>query len=125
MDTRGNPAGAFDPLAAAKTMWAPSPVKKRSIVVSGHKTAVSLEDEFWGLLKYVARLQNKTLSTLVGEIDLDRTQGNLSSAIRLYILRHLINELAKAHMGGDDASVLRPTEECNSNRRAEESGGHP
>ena len=62
-----------------------SPVSKRSIVVSGHKTSVSLEDQFWNSLKEIARERNMTLVELVGAIDADRQNGNLSSAIRLFV----------------------------------------
>lgn len=63
-----------------------SPVVKRSIVIAGHKTSVSLEDEFWKCLKEIAGGRDMTLSDLVATIDTDRRQGNLSSAIRLYVL---------------------------------------
>ncbi len=65
-----------------------SPVVKRSIVITGHKTSVSLEDAFWGGLKDIATARNLTLSELVASIDADRRQGNLSSAIRLFVLEH-------------------------------------
>jgi predicted DNA-binding ribbon-helix-helix protein len=61
-------------------------VIKRSIVIDGHKTSVSLEDAFWRGLKEIARGQQATLSNLVAEIDKSRQQGNLSSAIRLFVL---------------------------------------
>jgi predicted DNA-binding ribbon-helix-helix protein len=63
-----------------------SPVVKRSIVIAGHKTSVSLEDAFWTGLKEIATSRNMTLSELVASIDSDRRQGNLSSAIRLFVL---------------------------------------
>jgi predicted DNA-binding ribbon-helix-helix protein len=63
-----------------------SPVVKRSIVVAGHKTSVSLEEAFWNGMKEISSLRNMTLSELVGEIDNNRQQGNLSSAIRLFVL---------------------------------------
>jgi predicted DNA-binding ribbon-helix-helix protein len=63
-----------------------SPVVKRSIVVAGHKTSVSLEEAFWNGMKEISGLRNITLSELVGEIDNNRQQGNLSSAIRLFVL---------------------------------------
>ena len=66
-----------------------SPVVKRSIVIAGHKTSVSLEDAFWASLKDIAGTRNMTLSELVASIDADRRQGNLSSAIRLYRARSL------------------------------------
>ena len=64
-----------------------STVIKRSIVVAGHKTSVSLEDAFWNALKEIATGRSMTLSTLVAEIDAARSHGNLSSAIRLFVLR--------------------------------------
>jgi predicted DNA-binding ribbon-helix-helix protein len=63
-----------------------SPVVKRSIVIAGHKTSVSLEDAFWRGLKDIASARNVTLSDIVASIDGDRRQGNLSSAIRLFVL---------------------------------------
>jgi predicted DNA-binding ribbon-helix-helix protein len=63
-----------------------SPVVKRSIVLAGHKTSVSLEDAFWAGLKEIAGKRVMTLSDLVGTIDSQRQQGNLSSALRLFVL---------------------------------------
>ena len=63
-----------------------SPVVKRSIVIAGHKTSVSLEDAFWNGLKEIANGREMTLSDLVASIDTDRRHGNLSSAIRLFVL---------------------------------------
>lgn len=65
-----------------------SPVVKRSIVIAGHKTSVSLEEAFWKGLKEIAVSQGTTLSDLVASIDKGRKQGNLSSAIRLFVLDH-------------------------------------
>jgi predicted DNA-binding ribbon-helix-helix protein len=65
-----------------------SPVVKRSIVIAGHKTSVSLEDAFWKGLKDIAGDRDITLSDLVASIDTDRRHGNLSSAIRLFVLDH-------------------------------------
>jgi predicted DNA-binding ribbon-helix-helix protein len=64
-----------------------SPVVKRSIVIAGHKTSVSLEDAFWRGLKEIAWARHLTLSALVASIESGRT-GNLSSAIRLFVLDH-------------------------------------
>jgi predicted DNA-binding ribbon-helix-helix protein len=63
-----------------------SPVVKRSIVIAGHKTSVSLEDAFWTGLKEIAGKRDMTLSDMVATIDQDRRHGNLSSAIRLFVL---------------------------------------
>jgi predicted DNA-binding ribbon-helix-helix protein len=61
-------------------------VAKRSIVVEGHKTSVSLENAFWEGLKQIAVGRGMTLSALVASIDAGRQQGNLSSALRLFVL---------------------------------------
>lgn len=66
-----------------------SPVIKRSIVILGHKTSVSLEDKFWRRLKIEAAEHVVTLSSLVGKIDRDRKHSNLSSAIRLHVVDQL------------------------------------
>jgi predicted DNA-binding ribbon-helix-helix protein len=63
-----------------------SPIVKRSIVIDGHKTSVSLEDAFWSCLKEIAHAQCMTLSKMVAEIDETRQHSNLSSAIRLFVL---------------------------------------
>jgi predicted DNA-binding ribbon-helix-helix protein len=71
-----------------------SPVSKRSVVIAGHKTSVSLEDAFWNGLKEIARGRETTLSDLVASIDVERQQGNLSSCLRLFVLDHYINRLS-------------------------------
>ena len=76
-------------------------VVKRSVVVAGHKTSVSLEDAFWEGLKEIARGRNATLSELIGAIDSERRQGNLSSAIRLFVLDFCRTKLADMQAGGD------------------------
>ena len=79
-------------------------IVKRSIVIDGHKTSVSLENAFWTDLKNIVHTQQTTLSELVTKIDQTR-EGNLSSAIRLFVLDHFRNEdkrmkLATAHLSG-------------------------
>jgi predicted DNA-binding ribbon-helix-helix protein len=66
-----------------------SSILKRSIVIGGHKTSVSLEDAFWTELKEIAYSQRATVSKLIAQIDDTRQQGNLSSAIRLHVLEHI------------------------------------
>ena len=79
-----------------------SPIVKRSIVIAGHKTSVSLEDAFWRGLKEIAHTHRTTLSTMVGQIDKGRSQANLSSAIRLFVLDRLRTPLSvPAHDGHD------------------------
>jgi predicted DNA-binding ribbon-helix-helix protein len=65
-----------------------SPIVKRSVVIGGHRTSVSLEDAFWAALKEIAHGRDTSLSNLVGTIDTNRAHGNLSSAIRLFVLDH-------------------------------------
>ncbi|MGB6446230.1 MAG: ribbon-helix-helix domain-containing protein, partial [Xanthobacteraceae bacterium] len=59
---------------------------KRSIVIAGHKTSVTLEDAFWKALRQIAEARSVTLSALVSQIDNERQHDNLSSAIRLFVL---------------------------------------
>jgi len=68
-----------------------SPVIKRSIIIDGHKTSVSLEDAFWSGLKEIAQAQGATVSQTVTEIDKMRQGANLSSAIRLSVLDQVRN----------------------------------
>ena len=63
-----------------------STVIKRSVSVGGHLTSVSLEDAFWELLKEIASEHDMTLRELIAAIDSKRQHGNLSSAIRLFVL---------------------------------------
>jgi predicted DNA-binding ribbon-helix-helix protein len=77
-----------------------SPVVKRSIVIAGHKTSVSLEDAFWTCLKEIAADRDITLSDQVASIDTDRRVGNLSSAIRLFVLDYYRAQSAGARPGG-------------------------
>jgi predicted DNA-binding ribbon-helix-helix protein len=78
-----------------------SPVVKRSIVIAGHKTSVSLEDAFWKGLKEIANGRDMTLSDLVATIDSERQHGNLSSAIRLFVLDFYRNQLSDHKAGRD------------------------
>ena len=78
-----------------------STVVKRSVVVAGHKTSVSLEDAFWNGLKGIARERQMTLSALVAEIDAQRQLGNLSSALRLFVLDFYRIQLSHGKEGRD------------------------
>ena len=68
-----------------------SSIVKHSVIIGGHKTSVSLEDQFWSGLKEIAHAQEVTPSKLVAKIDGARQQGNLSSAIRLFVLNQVRN----------------------------------
>jgi predicted DNA-binding ribbon-helix-helix protein len=79
-----------------------SSIIKRSIIIDGHKTSISLEDAFWNNLKEIAHSQQATLSKLLAMIDGTR-QGNLSSATRLFVLEHIRN--GKIRPAGDERSI--------------------
>jgi len=89
-----------------------SSVGKRSVVVAGHKTSVSLEEAFWNGLKEISKLRDMTLSELIDEINGNRPQGNLSSAIRLFVLDYFKSRVAdtasdsRPHQAADDHSLL-------------------
>ena len=70
-----------------------SVIKKRSICVAGHKTSISLEDEFWQSLREIADEREETVAQLIAGIDTNREFANLSSAIRLFILRYYRDQL--------------------------------
>jgi predicted DNA-binding ribbon-helix-helix protein len=65
-----------------------SSVAKHSVVLAGHKTSISLEDAFWRALKEIASSRRITVRDLINSIELDREHGNLSSALRLFVLNH-------------------------------------
>ncbi len=68
-------------------------MKKISVIIAGrHQTSISLEDEFWLELQSIAKEKSLTINQIVTEIDSIREHENLSSAIRVYILKHLKNE---------------------------------
>ncbi|MBT4425926.1 MAG: ribbon-helix-helix domain-containing protein [Rhodospirillaceae bacterium] len=61
-------------------------IGKYSVALDGHRTSVSLEPEFWQALKEIAAARRESLSALVSEVDRTR-EGNLSSALRVFVLR--------------------------------------
>lgn len=64
-------------------------VVKRSLAIAGHRTSVSLEAPFWDALKDIAAVRGASVQALVGEIDSGRGGANLSSAIRVFVLREV------------------------------------
>ena len=66
-------------------------ILKRSIMIAGQKTSVSLEDEFWQALKQIAAGLDIKMAELVHQIGQQREYGNLSSALRLYVLEHYLS----------------------------------
>jgi predicted DNA-binding ribbon-helix-helix protein len=89
-----------------------SPVVKRSIVLDGHKTSVSLEEAFWIGMKEVAGQRSMTLSELIGEIDTNRHHGNLSSAIRLFVLDYFRSLATGSRVGPSRTAVTLRTVEA-------------
>lgn len=75
-----------------------SPVIKRSIIRNGHKSSVSLEDQFWDGLREIADLKHMTVSALVATIDHGPNRRNLSSAIRVFVLDHFRNSSREAKL---------------------------
>ena len=73
-------------------------MRKRSVVLHGHATSVSLEDEYWAELKRMAAESGVSLAALIDQIDAGRPSANLSSALRLAVLAEL---KAKAMAGRD------------------------
>jgi predicted DNA-binding ribbon-helix-helix protein len=70
-------------------------VRKRSVVVAGHRTSISLEEPFWRELKSIALARRMSLNALVAELDQGRV-GNLSSTLRVYVLSDLQRRLSAA-----------------------------
>lgn len=66
----------------------PAKLRKRSVLIAGHQTSLSLETVFWDALKEIARARGLSLNALVTEIDAART-GNLSSAVRVHVVETL------------------------------------
>lgn len=63
-------------------------IRKRSVTLAGHRTSVSVEDAFWDEMKAIAADEGRTVGDLLTELDTTRA-GNLSSAVRLYVLDRL------------------------------------
>ncbi len=74
---------------------APFAIRKRSLSVAGHPTSVSLEEPFWDALRDIAAGRGVSIPALVAAIDRDRGGGNLSSAIRVHVLRHALEEAGR------------------------------
>ena len=71
-------------------------LRRRSVTIAGHRTSVSLEDPFWDLLKGIAAERNISIANVVAEVDKGR-KSNLSSALRVYVLKELMKRQPSAH----------------------------
>ena len=85
-----------------------SPVVKRSVILNGRKTSVSVEDAFWKGLKEVAVKRLMTVSDLIGSIDATRQQRNLSSALRVFVLEYYRSQVPNGE-GGRGLHEMTPT----------------
>jgi predicted DNA-binding ribbon-helix-helix protein len=87
-----------------------SSIAKRSIMIGGHKTSISLEDAFWNCLRGIAKERAETVSDLITTINADRQQGNLSSALRLFVLGFYRDQVEKTQdrSSGSSGSVGIP-----------------
>ena len=61
-------------------------IVKRSVMIAGHRTSVSLEEPFWQALREIAAARGASVQALIGNIDAGRAEQNLSSAIRVFVL---------------------------------------
>jgi predicted DNA-binding ribbon-helix-helix protein len=64
-------------------------IVKRSVSIAGHRTSISLEEPFWEVLREIAERDKLSVQALIGRIDAERGEQNLSSAIRVFILNDL------------------------------------
>ena len=83
-------------------------IVKRSILINGHKTSVSLEDPFWRGLKEIAQGQHMAISSMIEGIDNNRKHTNLSSAIRLFVLDHIRTQASE--LPRDRVEANKPNE---------------
>jgi len=91
MRTAVNEDAGFDASAALSSgvpRTADSTIRKRSVVIAGHPTSISLETAFWEVLKDIAERRGRSVNGLIEEIDHSRS-GNLSSAVRVFVLNTL------------------------------------
>jgi predicted DNA-binding ribbon-helix-helix protein len=86
-----------------------STVVKRSVIINRRKTSISLEDAFWKVIKSIAATRNMTMSGLVAEIDGQRRQGNLSSAVRLYVLDYYRDKIEAKPIGDQTKGSITKT----------------
>jgi len=63
-----------------------SRIVKRSLVIAGHRTSISIEDAFWRRLRRIALERGLSLNRLAAIVDASRGSANLSSAIRVFVL---------------------------------------
>jgi predicted DNA-binding ribbon-helix-helix protein len=72
-----------------------SPIRKRSVILDGRRTSLSIEYEFWAALKRIAASHSMTIANLVCQMDRSQNGSNLSSAVRLFVLAHYVEQSAE------------------------------
>ncbi len=87
-----------------------SAIIKRSVVINGHKTSVSLEQPFWNIVREIAHTEQTTVSVLLRQIDNARQHANLSSAVRIFVLEHVRAQLAARVMPMPKADFARASQ---------------
>jgi len=91
-------------------------IARRSIIIGGRKTSVSLEDAFWDCLRGIAKEREETVSDMIATINADRQQGNLSSVLRLFVLSCYRDQAERLRdrssgLSGSVGIPLKPTSE--------------
>ncbi|GLS43891.1 ribbon-helix-helix domain-containing protein [Methylobacterium brachythecii] len=79
-------------------------LKKRSVMIAGHRTSVSLESAFWDVLREIAETRERSVQAMIGDIDAERGDQNLSSAIRVFVLRCVLERSGEAAPTADRAT---------------------
>jgi predicted DNA-binding ribbon-helix-helix protein len=75
-------------------------IVKRSVSIAGHRTSISLEEPFWEALREIAERDKISIQALIGRVDAERSEQNLSSAIRVFVLTDLRRRLSVTQPGG-------------------------
>ncbi|WP_398467038.1 ribbon-helix-helix domain-containing protein [Tardiphaga sp.] len=83
-----------------------SAVRKRSVTLGATKTSISLEDEFWDAFKSIARVRGLTTSQLVESIAADKQTSNLSSVVRIFILKCALSSEILSRPSSEDSQWL-------------------
>ena len=87
-------------------------IAKRSVMIAGHRTSVSLEAEFWAALQEIGRGRGQSVKALIGAVDATRGERNLSSAIRVFVLTAFREEAASERAFADRAGIGEGVQEA-------------
>jgi len=81
-------------------------MRKRSVFLNGRKTSISLETQFWECIKRIAARDALSVSGLIARIDRERNGSNLSSAVRLFVLRDVRSQIEPPSQAGVPAEHM-------------------